>query len=50
MYAYTASPKPWILDSEASSHMTGIKQKIILLNLSNTDPYVKIADDINYLC
>jgi len=45
MHAYTASPqKPWILDSGASSHMRGIKQKFVSLNLSNVHLSIKIAD------
>ena len=35
MHAYTVSPqKPWILDSGVTSHMTGIIQKFVLLNMS----------------
>jgi len=45
MHAYTASPqKPWILDSGVSSHMTGIKEKFISLNMSIVHPFVKIID------
>jgi len=45
MHIYTVSPsKPWILDSEASSHMTGITQKFVSLNMSIAHPSVKITD------
>jgi len=45
MNAYIASPHiPWILDSEASSHMTGIKDKFISLHISNEFPSVNIVD------
>ena len=47
MSAHNASPvKPWILDSKASSYMTGIKQKFVSLNFSNKFPLVNIADGI----
>ena len=45
MNAYIASPyRPWILDSEASSHMTGIKDKFTSLHLSTQFSSVNIAD------
>jgi len=45
MHAYIVSPqKPWILDSEVSSHMTGITQKFISLNMFIAQPSVKITD------
>ena len=45
MHDYIASPqKPWILDPGASSHMTGITQKFVFLNMSTVHPSVKIAD------
>jgi len=45
MHDYTASPqKPWILDFGASSHMTGIKQKFVFLDLSSVHLSVKIAN------
>ena len=45
MHAYTASPqKPWILDSGASFHMTGVKQEFVSLNLSRVNSSIKIAD------
>jgi len=44
MDVYIASPnKPWVLDSEASSHMTCIKDKFISLHLSNQFSSVNIA-------
>ena len=50
MNAYTASSqKPWMLDSEASSHMTSIKQKFVSLNLSSVYPSVKIIDGTHLL-
>ena len=45
MHAYTASPQnPWILESGASSYMTGTKQEYVSLNLSCVHPSVKIVD------
>jgi len=45
MHAYTTSPqKSCILDSGASSHMTGITQKFISLSMSTAHPSVKIID------
>ena len=45
MHAYIASPqKPWILNSGASSHMTGIKEKFVPLSMSTAYPSVKIVD------
>ncbi|XP_020255709.1 uncharacterized protein LOC109832716 [Asparagus officinalis] len=45
MDAYIASPhEPWVLDSEASSHMIGIKDRFISLHLSNKFPSIRIAD------
>jgi len=45
MSAYNASPQnAWILHSRASSHMTGIKQKFVSLNLFNRFPPVNIVD------
>jgi len=50
MSAYIASPqKSWILHSGASFHMTGIKQKIVALNLFNKYLSVNIADDTQAL-
>ena len=47
MNTYIASSqKPWILDSGASSHITGIKQNFDLLNLSDKFPFINIADGI----
>ena len=34
----------WILDSRASSHMTGIKQEFVSLKFVTCSPFVKIAD------
>ena len=43
--AYITSPhRSWILDSGASSHMTGIKDKFTSLHLSSKFPSVNIAD------
>ena len=45
MHAYTASPqKPWILDFGASSHMIGITQKFVFLNMFTAHHSVKIVD------
>jgi len=45
MNAYIASPhRPWILDSGASSHVTGIKDKFTSLHLSTKISSVNIAD------
>jgi len=45
MHAYTvSSQKLWILDSGASFHMIGIKQKFVSLTLSSVRPSVKIVD------
>jgi len=45
MDAYIDSPhRPWILDSGALSHMTGIKDKFISLHLSNKFHSVNIVD------
>ncbi|XP_020258205.1 uncharacterized protein LOC109834580 [Asparagus officinalis] len=45
MDAYIASShKPWVLDSEASSHMTGIKDHFVSLHLSDKFPSIRIAD------
>jgi len=51
MHTYAASPKKsWILDSGVSSHMTGIKQKFVFLNMSTAHPSVKIADGTQFTC
>ena len=45
MSAYNASPiRSWILNPEASSHITCIKQKFVSLNIFNKFPLVNIAD------
>jgi len=44
-HTYTTLPQnPWVLDSGASSHMTGNKEKFMSLNLPSTYPSVKIVD------
>ena len=48
MHSYIVSPqKPWILDSRALSHVTGIKQEFVSLNLLCVHPSVKIVDGIH---
>ena len=45
MNAYIASPhRPWILDSRASSHMTGIKDKFTSLHLFTQFSSVNMVD------
>jgi len=45
MDVYIASPhRPYILDSGASSHMTGIKDKFTSLHLFKQFSYVNIVD------
>ena len=45
MDTYIASPhRPWMLDSEGSSHMTSNKDKFIFLYLSNKFSSINIVE------